>query len=194
MTDFLGLAFATPLSIQTEQVSNLVRTRDGSIAGTREGYPRWQVDITFEPRQFEDYQAELMAHRIRNGVTVPFTMKMPQVARHSSIGSSDSYDVRQAAGRGDSVIVIRPSSSKTIPEGRFIKFSNHSKVYMTDNVGYSGSDIVLNIVPDLVMAIATTHDCDPNPNLTCTYLENSGGFYQINRRSIIPSQISVIET
>ena len=192
MSSFLGLAYANPISIETESAEYVSRTRDNSLVGTIEGYPRWRVDITLEPRQFRNHQPLVLAHRARQGVLVPFTITMPQTV--SGDFSSSQYDVRNAVIRGDNRALLRENSPSQLEVGRFFTFSNHSKVYVITGVGYSGSDATVTFYPNAVVSVPNTATWSPNAILTCTYSESSNGFFEVNRDSVVHNSISVIET
>jgi len=192
MTSFLGLDFASPLSIETEVAEFYSRTRDGTLIGTTEGYPRWVVNIQLEPQSYAKYKPQLLAHRAKHGATIPFKIRMPQTVG-SSIPDNGFYNIRQAASRGTDEITAQSAGSYRIVAGRFVVINNHNKVYLVESVRNSGNHEIITLSHDLLADITPSQDILLAPQLTCVYSEGSGGFYEINRASIVTSRISVIE-
>ena len=185
MTDFLGLRYANPVSISSEVVEHLSRSRDGTLIGTREGYPRWIVSVGIEPQKYG--ATGLLAHRMKYASTIPFRMKMPQVIE---TGDFQTLNMKSASSIGSDRVTVTTRMSIDTMVGRFISFSNHAKVYVVS----SSNGPNLTIRPDLQIDTPASETIDTNPYLTCRYLEDSGGFYELDSRSILSTRISVIET
>ena len=185
MTDFLGLRYANPISISSEVVEHLSRSRDGTLIGTREGYARWIVSVGIEPQKYG--ATGLLAHRMKHASTIPFRMKMPQTIE---TGDFQTLDIQSASPIGSDKVTVTISALIDTVIGRFISFSNHAKVYVVS----SSNGPILTIQPNLQIDISTSETINTNPYLTCRYLEDSGGFYELDSRSILSTRISVIET
>ena len=99
--------------------------------------------------------------------------------------------VNGAHTAGDSSVAMDGFSHSTdvLKAGDIIQFASHSKVYMVqDNVTASGGAATVNILPNLVSALADNEAVTVNKPLFKVYLENdeimystdANGFYSIS--------------
>ena len=195
MSDFLGLKYVYPADIELVRDERLERSLGGGMTGTVFGAGRWAVDLTLEPGLAATAKHRLAAHRAKHGSLSSFAVQMPQPAA-GVFDSSYTYDVGAAAVVGANQVNLKCSSDVTLPIGRFIKFSNSNKVYQVDGPAdytITSAGVLVSIIPNLVAAVAITHDWDAEPDLTCKYDPNSLGFASINRQGVVTRRISVIE-
>ena len=192
---FLGLEYVNPAEIYMIREELIERNLGGGKVGSNFGTGRWAIEITLQPQSFENAQHRVSAHRAKHGELTPFNLPMPQIV--STDFPSATFGVGAAAAQGAGTVNLKSSTSMNLPVGRFIKFSNHNKIYQIDGAGVytvTSSGVVVSIVPNLTVAVGTSHTWDgDSPELRCTYARGSRGFMNVNRRSIVTRSISVEE-
>lgn len=118
--------------------------------GTQGGVQRWEIQTNVEPLVGS---ADLMVNMIVAGDSGIVEVEMPQLYRRSGGTNITAMVPTVAAVRGANSVQVTLTGTR-VSKGEFIRFSNHTKVYMVtaDRVG-SGP---LGLFPALTADIATT--------------------------------------
>ena len=186
MTDFLGLEFIHPVTIELLQNN------------------KWRVNISLEPTQFTKERirtvngpAALAAHRARYGSHRPFAMEMPQLAEpRRTFSGASTFGVLAGANPGSSSVILHSNSDAELPIGRFVQFPEYSDIYQITGIEpytITVDGTVVGITPALKTVLLAGDRCDPNPFLICRYETTSGGFTSTTSRGTVLRNISVEE-
>jgi len=109
---------------------------------------------------------ELFTHLVVNGYATAFDIMMPQ--NYGAVLKRTSSGVATASASAGAASVTVSSNSGLIPKGTFIKFANHSKVYMT-TADLTGTGSV-GIYPTLRATISSaTMTCRDDVKMSCVY-------------------------
>jgi hypothetical protein len=151
-------SFAAPMSVTSNQPVFVSDTLSLKRYIQKRSAQRWEIETNVEP--LSDGAQELFVSLVTKGSSETVFVLMPQnygviKARKKGIGTPLGTAFMNSA-----VISIVGNQNGFIPKGTFIKFSNHSKIYMTtNNLAGSGS---LNIFPqlrvDVLNSVMTWYD------------------------------------
>jgi hypothetical protein len=161
---FKGSKILAPLSITSNEPIYDVDTVSLSKQRASQGAQRWEV--AFNTVSSGETEADLLVGIITN-LAVADTMIMPQlpsVERTNTAGVSLAINANRSAGQSSVTIV----NDGVIAKGSFIKFSNHSKIYMVTADVTAGTRSV-PIYPSLRSAVTTSHTFNTGESATFTY-------------------------
>jgi len=189
---FLGLEFASPARIQAQHSESSDRTRGGRFSGLRIGTSWWRIEMRFEPRAFANAETALAVHRNRHGETQPFQFPMPQMSLATGLPDAVTVGAKNA---GASTVRIQDGVlNMSIPQGHFITFSGHAKVYQVQEAVNARGPLDIDIFPALVVDVASGVALSMNPDITCVYERRSGGDWTVDNRNVITPFVRVVET
>jgi hypothetical protein len=156
--------FVTPLTVKNNTPVSISDALSLGRNVTRRVAQRWEIETKLEPLYAE--ANELFSNLVLNGHHTPVTVIMPQ--NIGVIVNQTSNVNPGAVGLKGASLVTISSNTGLIPKGTFIKFSNHSKVYMTTTSLEGNGN--LGIYPELRTAVSgasVTHRDDVI--MTCYY-------------------------
>ena len=140
--------FTAPLTVRSNQP---VFVSDSfSLKRSRERRPnqRWEISANIRPES-TDANA-LFTEMVLKGLTESVEVLVPQ--NFGVISKRKTGTVPSASGsQGSSQVTV--TTTAFIPQGCFIRFSNHSKIYMTTSDKNINSN-TLNIYPTLRIAVS----------------------------------------
>lgn len=128
---------------------------------------RWEIETRLEP--LSGGANDLFVHFVTNADTGQFNILMPQnygvILKRTSVSNPT---VGVAGVAGSSTITIA-NNAGLIPAGTFIRFANHTKVYMT-TTDITGNGVV-GIYPTLRVgtAVGTAISHRDNVQMLCRY-------------------------
>ncbi len=141
--------FVTPLTVKNNRPESISDTLSLSRNTTRRVGQRWEIETRVEP--LSAGANDLFANLVVKGHSETLQVIMPQ--NIGVIRSRTSNAAVTVTGLIGSDVVTISGSNGIIPRGTFIKFGNHSKVYMvTTKMTADGS---MGIYPELRTAITT---------------------------------------
>lgn len=142
--------FAAPLQVKSNQPLFTSDALSLKRVITQSTSQRWEIESNLEP--LTDNAHKLFSLFTTRGFSVGIDVIMPQNYGAVKLRTSTSTPTASGAKFATSVAVL--NNSGRIPEGTFIRFDNHSKVYMTTN------DLVgtgtLGVYPPLREAVSNT--------------------------------------
>lgn len=152
--------FVTPLTVRSNQPIFVSDTLSLKRSAYKRATQRWELETRLSP--LSTSAQELMVNLITNGHSETMQIIMPQNygAKQAKTATS-TVTIFSNASAGVSQVILSANSAnnaKKIPKGTFIRFSNHSKVYMVKtDVTLSGSlnTVALNIYPNLRQSVST---------------------------------------
>ena len=152
---YQGAEILAPITISSNEPHFDMTTVSLKTQRASQDHQRWE--LSFNALSNEDKAAELFLSTIVNFDTSD-TMIMPQLVKEGNTNTLSSTNVGSTAAAGVSSVSINNSSSQEgiLPKGSFIKFANHSKVYITTNeLTLTGTTTsrTLNIYPNLVSSV-----------------------------------------
>jgi hypothetical protein len=106
---------------------------------------RWELETRLEP--LYSGGAKLFRHIVTSGFSETIQIVVPQHVDATRVTSSNGNSTA-TGGVGDSSVAL--VTNGTISEGTFIRFANHSKIYMVTTTGGSGQ---MGIYPTLRTAV-----------------------------------------
>jgi len=157
--EFLGkYPYLTPLSITSNEATLTFDSLNLRRKVVKKNAQRFEFVITVSGGQRDTLHADLMANWLTYGASIPFTIEVPQHLYTDN--KTEIATVITNVGQynaGSSSITITSNSSYKIPAGRFIRFSNHNKIYVTKNSVEVNSGVsILEISPSLTTLLAST--------------------------------------
>jgi hypothetical protein len=140
--------FVAPISIISNQPVFVADSISLRRTTNSQNAQRWEIQTRVEPSTND---AEMLLHTVVNGKNNIITVQMPQILRASPNNTTSTSTVlSQGAVVGSSSVIVSNNNGR-IAKGEFIRFQNHSKVYMvTQTLNLNG---VLNIFPPLRQTI-----------------------------------------
>lgn len=159
--------FTAPLTVRSNQPVFVSDTLSLKRFISRRSAQRWEIDAGLEP--LTDNAQDLMVNLVTKGYSEAVTVIVPQ--NYGVIKARTANGTATATGSIGSSQVSISGLSGLIPKGTFIKFSGHSKVYMTtSNVTFTtGVASTINIFPTLVAAVSGTMNYKDDVQMQCLY-------------------------
>jgi hypothetical protein len=180
---YQGAEILAPLTIASNEPHFDMTTVSLKTQRASQDHQRWE--LSFNVLSDQDKAAELFLSTIVNFDTAD-TMIMPQLVKEGNNNSLSNTTVGSTTAAGASSIEIDNNSNVTgsLLKGSFIKFANHSKVYITtNNLSLAGTNNqTLNFYPNLISAV---------PNLTAL---NTGNNCVISYFKSIDNQMGITYT
>jgi hypothetical protein len=156
--------FTTPLTIKSNQPVFVSDTLSLKRFISRRSAQRWEIDAGLEPLTTD--AQDLMVNLVTKGYSETVTVIMPQ--NYGVVKTRTASGTPVVSGvAGQSQVVISSGLSGLLPKGTFVKFSNHSKVYMT-TANLTGNG-VLTLFPPLVSNVAGGMTYGDNVQMECLY-------------------------
>ena len=152
---YQGAEILAPITISSNEPHFDMTTVSLKTQRASQDHQRWE--LSFNVLSDQDKAAELFLSTIVNFDTSD-TMIMPQLVKEGNTNTLSITNVGAPAVAGASSVSINNSISQigVLPKGSFIKFANHSKVYITTNtftLTGSTTSQTLNIYPNLISGI-----------------------------------------
>jgi len=111
---------------------------------------RWEILSNLEPLSYD--ANKLFSLFVKKGHSETISVTMPQ--NYGAIKTLTTTGSPTATGTAGNSSVTVASNNGTIPEGTFIKFANHSKIYMlTETLSGNGT---MYIFPNLYVSVSGT--------------------------------------
>jgi hypothetical protein len=156
--------FTTPLTIKSNQPVFVSDTLSLKRFISRRSAQRWEIDAGLEPLTTD--AQDLMVNLVTKGYSETVTVIVPQ--NYGVVKARTASGTPVVSGvAGQSQVVISSGLSGLLPKGTFVKFSNHSKVYMT-TANLTGNG-VLTLFPPLVSNVAGGMTYEDNVQMGCLY-------------------------
>jgi hypothetical protein len=155
--------FTAPLTVKSNQPVFVSDSLSLKRFISKRSAQRWEIETGLEPLTFS--AEDLMVNLVTKGYSETVTVLMPQnygvLKRRTSTGSPN------AAGAAGATNVTISSNSGLIPRGTFVKFSSHSKIYMTTS-DLTGNG-TLNVFPELRANVSGRIYCRDDVFMSCLY-------------------------
>jgi hypothetical protein len=143
--------YSTPLSVISNESRFVADSLNLRRQVVKKNAQRFEFIITVQEGANSTLTADLMQNWFNKGMELPFNIAVPQPLYTDSLTVSNSNIVVVANNSaGGSSITITSATPFSIPAGRMITFSNHSKVYVVKTSIVSQTSTVLQISPSLV--------------------------------------------
>ena len=197
MPKFQGLEYSTPITIRSNVGLRTADSQNLRVSGADIGAQRWELSIALQPSFAPDADAaKLAAHRARHARIESFSIVMPQVVDFDSgLTATVSTDgaVQQNAATVDVDSPDGNDSAEGVKVGRFIKFANHSKVYMVVGVRSVRGNQELTLEPRLVSTVGNNGVVSVSPSILVIYDPSSPVSVQIDAPGFIRPRLQVFE-
>lgn len=148
--------FTAPLTIKSNQPSFVSDTLSLKRQITKRAAQRWEISTNIEPLSKSAF--DLFVNLVTKGLSETVTVLMPQNYSVIDLATYTSGTPACTGSVGASQISIT-NFIGNIPKGIFIKFANHSKIYLatsTVSATSAGQTYNLNIYPTLQTALSST--------------------------------------
>jgi hypothetical protein len=172
---YQGAEILAPITISSNEPHFDMTTVSLKTQRASQDHQRWE--LSFNVLSDQDKAAELFLSTIVNFDTSD-TMIMPQLVKEANTNTLNNLTLNLAAiaTAGSSSVLVNNSSNVTgkLPKGSFIKFSNHSKVYITTSaLDFTGSaDKTLNIYPNLLSSLAINNTIKTGDDCVISYFKS----------------------
>jgi len=161
---FKGAKILAPLSITSNDPVFDVDTVSLSKQRASQGAQRWE--LAFSTATSDATEADMLVGVINN-IASTDTMVMPQLPSVARLNTASvSLAIFADAAAGDTAVTI--VNDGVISKGSFIKFSNHTKVYMVTNAVAAGTAAV-SVYPSLRSAVTTAHTTKTGASVLLSY-------------------------
>jgi hypothetical protein len=142
--------FASPMTVKSNQPVSVSDTLSLKRQISKRAAQRWEITTALEPLSYDSNT--LFVNLVTKGFSETVSVLMPQnygvKLKRTATGNFT------ASGAVNATQLTTSAITGIVPAGTFIKFANHSKIYMlTSNLT---SAAVLNIFPSLITAVSTT--------------------------------------
>jgi hypothetical protein len=144
--------FVAPMTVKSNRPVFMADTLSLHRRVSRRSAHRWEIETNLMPLTLT--ANELFVNFVVNGHSEPMQILMPQNMGVIKRRSSTAACTATGALGASSVAVA--GLNGLIPMGTFIRFANHNKVYMTTTDLNTGGSGILNIYPELRVAVSTT--------------------------------------
>lgn len=164
-------AFVAPMSVFSNQPSYVQDSLNLKRKASSQNIQRWEIEARLMPT---NSNADLFVHNIMNGANNVFLIRMPQVYGIALTPTNRSVGI--AAIAGASLVSV----NGTLQKGEFIRFANHSKVYIVVNPDNGGKvqispslkrDVPLNTVVQCGNRVTLEARYDTDTRLGITYTD-----------------------
>jgi hypothetical protein len=156
--------FAAPLTVRSSQAVFASDTLSLKRDVTKRPGQRWEVDTRLIPLSFG--AGDLFSHMIEKGHSEIVQIVTPQ--NYGAKQRLTTTGIVTGTGSAGVDLITVAGNSGLIPKGTFIKFDNHTKVYLT--LADRSGDGTLKIYPRLKTAVsATSFLYADNVIMSCLY-------------------------
>jgi hypothetical protein len=156
--------FVAPIKVISNKpvfVSDTLSLKRATFSRTAQ---RWEIETNLEP--LVETAHDLFVNLVTKGYSETITILMPQNYGVILKRTSTATPTATQAVAGSSSVVVT-NNSGLIPKGTFIKFAEHSKIYMTTN-DLSGNG-TLGIYPALKTATSGIFKHRDDVLMSCLY-------------------------
>lgn len=170
-SELIGI-FSAPLTIESDKpvLVNETLSLKRKVAYT--DIQRWKIETGLLP---VDSAIELFLHSVTNGFTEPFAVRMPQIYRTATISSNLNPNVVANVQASLDTLQVSNIGASILPVGEFIKFNNHSKVYLIkESTSLGGGINQIKIFPKLLRNITALENITYGAKVTMTALYDFG--------------------
>ena len=119
--------FVAPMTVRSNQPIFSSDTLSLKRVVTRRAAQRWEIETNLSPLNFT--AQDLFVNLVTKGNTETVTVVMPQ--NYGVITRRTSTSSPTASGTKGATQVTVSGNTGLIPKGTFVRFSTHSKIYMT---------------------------------------------------------------
>jgi hypothetical protein len=140
--------FTAPLTVKSNVPTFVSDALSLKRTVTKRTAQRWEISTNLEPLSFG--ANELFALLVMKGVSELLTVRMPQ--NYGVIKKRTATQTPLVNGMLGSTNVNVSNNSGLIPMGTFIRFSNHSKIYMV-TADFNQASGVMGIFPGLLLNV-----------------------------------------
>lgn len=155
--------FTAPLTVKSNQPVFVSDTLSLKRFITRRSAQRWEIEAGLEP--LTSSAQDLMVNLVTNGYSETVTVVVPQ--NYGVIKARTHTSELNAAGTTGSTQISVDNNNGFLPKGTFVKFSSHSKIYMTTS-NRDGNGLV-NVYPPLHTSVSGAMHCRDDVLMSCLY-------------------------
>ena len=141
--------FVTPLTVRSNHPISFSDTLSLKRFINKRSAQRWEIEANVEPLSYS--ANDLMVNLVSKGYSEAITITTPQ---NIGVRKKRTVATCTATGSANASQITISSHTGYMPKGTFIKFDNHSKVYMT-TTDLNGNGAV-SIYPALRTAVASS--------------------------------------
>jgi len=172
---YQGAEILAPITISSNEPHFDMTTVSLKTQRASQNHQRWE--LSFNVLSDQDKAAELFLSTIVNFDNTD-TMIMPQLVKEGNNNTLTNLNLSIAgnAAAGTSAIIIDNSANiaGSLPKGSFVKFNNHSKIYITiSDLNLAGTlDQTLNIYPKLLSSVSSSNTLQTGDNCVISYFKS----------------------
>jgi hypothetical protein len=189
-----GSKIQTPYTITSNEPIWSTTTVSMKEIRASQNAQRWELDFEIITKE----ASTIFLQGIKELKTTS-TMVMPQfpevVENTTAIGSMFANSINSAGATA--ITVDTSGATGTLSDGSFIKFDNHSKVYLVDgDVSLFGSSATINIYPGLRAPLALTDSVKFGDDCVISYKKDISSLSGITFNSgvlVSPGNVRLIE-
>jgi hypothetical protein len=156
--------FAAPMTVRSNQPVFVSDTLSLKRFISRRSAQRWEIEAGLEP--LTSSAGDLFVNLVTKGYSETVTVIMPQnygIVQKRTLSSTPVT----ATGSAGATSVTVAANTGFMPKGTFVKFSSHSKIYMTTSDRTTNGAV--SIYPALSASVSGTMFCGDDVQLSCLY-------------------------
>jgi hypothetical protein len=158
--------FTAPMTVRSNQPVFTSDTLSLKRFISRRSAQRWEIDAGLEPLM--NNAQDLMVNLVTKGYSETVTIIVPQ--NYGAVRARTAVGTPSVSGSaGASQVTINSGLTGLIPKGTFVRFSNHTKVYMTTSDLDANTSTTLNLFPPLVSSVTGTMTYKEDVQMQCLY-------------------------
>ena len=196
METFLDLTYIYPVTVINDENISVQETQTSEIITTRLDTQRWLITTALKPVFGTSADAgRLLAHKTRYSWHTDFDFQCPVNTNYRIPKNHPLFRTVGSRNAGTNKIILSPATDgilRGVIEGAFIKFANHSKVYLIDSVKI-GSTVEWTVFPTLRMNVPSNTVVTVNPIMKARYHTNTPMGITHDGQGFIRQVISVAE-
>ena len=199
MPKFLDFDYINPVTVTPNNGEQSLETQNLKVVTTSLGAHRWELAIGLEPK-FNPQEAvgKLAAHISHYKPGRTFNIATPNITGYSIANVPANLEVYSDASAGASQVFLKPVTNtwaRNAVAGLFLKFQNHSKIYMLDSVDLltSPNRVRWTIRPNLFVGISANNDVSIMPNMPVKYADSAVDGVSIGNRGVVQYTLRVVE-
>jgi len=169
-------------TVKSESLSGRVQVR-------QLGSQKWSMTLSYPPMTRSEFVPIMTTIMQLRGSYGKFTVKLPILSTsQSSAGGSWKADGTYASGISS---ITCTGGSGDLAAGDFVKFSNHSKVYMV--VGWVNTTNVMTIEPPLVESVTGTSTLTYNDVPFTASLNSDQQEFPVGTEGLFRYEVDIVE-
>ena len=157
--------FSAPLSVVSVRPALVSDTLTLKRKGSYSDIQRWEITAGLSA---VENPYEQFVHQLTTGLNGRFYIRMPQMYRAKTVRQGLALTATAAYAASTDTLILTSLGTEILPVGEYIKFANHSKVYLVTASSLVSGKNVISVFPKLVQNVAINEAVSYGERVTMT--------------------------